>query len=144
MGIRSKAREAALKALYQIDVTGQPPEISFPRICEHYEINQQAIPFARELVEGVFRERDQIDEQIRQHAENWRIDRMSLIDRNIIRLGVYELCHAPEVPARVIINEAIELAKRYGTEESGAFVNGILDAVHLARTSWRGGEGSEK
>lgn len=135
MGIRHKARETALRALYQIEMTKDSAEQSFEMLCQHHEADAKAIPYARELVLGVREKCADIDALIRRFAENWRLDRMSLVDRNVLRIAVFEFCYRPEVPARVILNEAIELAKRYGTEESGAFVNGILDAIHAHRAT---------
>ncbi len=80
-------------------------------------------------VEGVWEHREEIDDLIRRAAENWRLERMALVDRNILRLGAYEICRSADVPYVVAINEAVDLAKRYGSEESGAFINGILDKI---------------
>ena len=85
--------------------------------------------FARELVDGVLEHRSEIDERIKSVAENWDLARMAVVDRNVLRLGVYELVHRRDIPPKVTINEAIDLAKRYGTAESGTFVNGILDRI---------------
>jgi N utilization substance protein B len=81
------------------------------------------------LVEGVVANQEELDKLIRQHSEHWRLERMAAVDRNLLRLALYELLHVPEVPAKVVINEAVELAKKYGSEESGSFINGILDRV---------------
>jgi transcription antitermination protein NusB len=80
-------------------------------------------------VRGVWERRGEVDALIRQAADNWRLERMPLVDRNVLRLGAYEICHAPDVPYAVAINEAVDLAKRFGSEESGAFINGILDRI---------------
>ena len=89
--------------------------------------------FANRLVEGTAEHAAEIDGLIRAHADNWNLKRMAVIDRNILRLGVYELRHAADVPPKVCINEAIELAKRFGDVESSKFINGILDAIHKKR-----------
>ncbi len=90
---------------------------------------QKAFAYARRLVEGTMGNRSEVDAVIRRHAENWRLERMPAIDRNILRLAVYEMLHETNVPKVVIVNEAIELAKKFGSEHSGRFVNGLLDGV---------------
>ena len=129
MGARRKARELALQTLYQYEVNDKPVDNGFSLVCEHFEVGKKAVPYAGELVSGVTKKLSEIDSIIQTHAVNWRISRMSRIDRNILRIATYELYFAGNVPASVAINEAIEIAKRYGTEESGAFINGILDAL---------------
>lgn len=129
MGIRRKARELALQVLYQIDLTDLEPAPALELFCEHFEAGKKSMPYARRLVQGVVDNRQEFDAMIGSHAENWRPERMSVIDRNILRLALYELRYQNEVPARVVINEAIEVAKRFGNEESGPFINGILDAI---------------
>jgi len=129
MGIRRKSRELALQALYQAEMNeGQALEY-FPLLCENFQSAKQAIPYARTLVEGISLNITRIDELIKQYARNWRVDRMSIIDRNLLRIGVFELIFAENVPASVAINEAIEVAKRFSTDDSASFINGILDAV---------------
>lgn len=120
-----------MQVLYQIDMTYTKTGEAFASFCTYYEIIPEAIPYAEGLVAGVVEKKGELDDLIRKFSQNWRIDRMSLVDRNILRIGAFELCYRPDVPARVVINEAIELAKRYGTDDSGAFVNGILDSIHL-------------
>lgn len=122
-----------MQVLYQIDMTFTKTGEAFASFCTHYEIIPEAIPYAEGLVAGVVEKKGELDDLIRKFSQHWRIDRMSLVDRNILRIGAFELCYRPDVPARVVINEAIELAKRYGTDDSGAFVNGILDSIHLNR-----------
>jgi len=129
MGTRRKARELALQVLYQVELSGQPAADAFNLFCEHFQAGKKSRPYAREIVLGVSNDREKINELISRHAENWRPERMSTIDRNILRMAVFELYHRREIPARVVINEAIEVAKRFGTEESGPFINGILDAI---------------
>ena len=85
--------------------------------------------YYRDAVNGVWDHREEVDDLIRRAAENWRLERMALVDRNILRLGAYEICHSDDVPYVVAINEAVDLGKRYGSEESGAFINGILDKI---------------
>ena len=138
MGARRIARERALQALYQLDVQGDGPsvrdalEAAWGAGTDGGEDGPGAPEmkqFALELVEGVREKLSLLDKKIEQHSTNWRIDRMSRIDRNVLRLGAYELEFRPDVPKRVALNEAVELGKKYGTEESSAFINGLLDKL---------------
>lgn len=129
MGIRRKARELALQALYQGDLTGTSALETLPILCDNFEVNRKALPYGRQVVTGVVEHGPEIDAAIQQSAAHWRLARMSAIDRNIMRIAVYELHYCPDVPAGVAIDEAIELAKRYGTDDSSVFINGILDAI---------------
>lgn len=134
MGIRRKARELALQALYQGEMNGEAPEKTLALLCEHFVINKKAVPYARELVSGVSERWDELNTLIQRNAANWRLSRMSVIDRNIIRLATFELCCKEDVPPTVVINEAIEVAKRFSSDESSAFINGILDAIKKGMT----------
>lgn len=130
---RTKARERALQALYQIDVAATDLEEALVRFWKSFEpVERQVQKEAEELVRGVARHRREIDEAIEAVSLNWRLDRMAKVDRNVLRLALYELRHRPEVPVKVVIDEAIELAKKYGSESSGAFVNGVLDRLAAA------------
>ncbi|MCX5865739.1 MAG: transcription antitermination factor NusB [Deltaproteobacteria bacterium] len=129
MGNRRKAREIALNALFQGEMTATSAVENFPLLCENFEINKKAIPYGRELVYGITDKRDALDAKIEESAVNWRVSRMSVLDRNIIRLAAYEMMFKEDVPPRVAIDEAIELAKRYCAEDSPGFINGILDAI---------------
>jgi N utilization substance protein B len=129
MGNRRKARELALNALFQGEMTATPAVENFPLLCENFEINKKAVPYGRELVYGITDKWEEINAKIAESAVNWRVSRMSVLDRNIIRLAAYEMMYKEEVPPRVAIDEAIELAKRYCAEDSPAFINGILDAI---------------
>ena len=115
VGSRRRGRELALQALYQMDVTGGDPHVP-----------------AAELVHGVLETRTRIDALIAESAEHWRLDRLSQIDRNILRIGAYELLCRRDVPPSVAIDEAIEIAKRFGNDESAVFVNGVLDQIATA------------
>jgi N utilization substance protein B len=127
---RSRGREVALQVLYQVE---QNPGISAEEI--HRFVTRRLLEdrklceFTESLTAGVKEHQAALDAMISKVAENWRLDRMAAIDRNILRLGAYEMLHCPEVPAKVAINEALELAKRYSTAQSSRFVNGILDRV---------------
>lgn len=128
---RTKARENALKILYAIDITGDDPKQCIDRYWrENEEKDTEIKTFANSLVLGASHKKAQIDKVISGCATNWQMGRMAVIDRNILRFAVYELMFADEIPPKVTINEAIDIAKRYGDSESGKFVNGILDKIH--------------
>jgi len=129
MGTRRKSRELALQALYQEELAGQAGLWDFEEFCVHFQVNKKAIPYAIKLLQGVQEKRADINQLISRYAENWRLERMSIIDRNILRLAVYELYFQDDVPTSVAINEAVEIAKRYSTDDSGPFINGILDGM---------------
>ncbi len=126
---RSRAREVALQVLYQHEQNPGYPSDQIERFIRRRLTDPVLRDYAHELINGSQKHRDRIDELISKVAENWRIDRMAAIDRNILRLGAYELLHAKDVPTKVAINEALELAKRYSTAQSSRFVNGILDRL---------------
>lgn len=127
---RRKAREFALQVLYQLDVRKEKPSAA---ILKHFwkqnECDDEVRAFAEELIKGTFRHLDRINSRIQVCAENWNLDRMATVDRNILRLGAYEILYRRDIPASVTINEAVEIAKKFGTDESGAFVNGVLDSL---------------
>lgn len=129
MGTRRKSRELALQALYQAELAGQAGLLDFEEFCTHFQVSKKAIPYAKKLLDGVQEKREEINQLISRYAENWRLERMSVIDRNILRLAVYELHYQDDVPTSVAINEAVEIAKRYSTDDSGPFINGILDGM---------------
>ena len=126
---RTKARERALQALYQIDVAAEGIDDALARFWKSFEPVEREV---RELAEGLVRgdaaHRRAIDDTIEEVSTNWRLDRMAKVDRNVLRLAVYELLRT-DVPVKVAINEAIELGKKYGSESTGAFVNGVLDKI---------------
>ena len=130
MGRRRKARETALQFLYQLDVREHDdPSAQAAEFWSRHSVDAQARAFAEELVVGTKQNQGAIDGLIAQSAEHWDLERMSTVDRNILRAGVYELLWHPEVPAKVAINEAIEIAKKFGTQESSRFINGVLDRI---------------
>jgi len=127
---RSRGREVALQVLYQVEQNpGISPEEIRRFIQRRLLEDRKLCDFTEGLVAGVKEHQARLDAIISQVAENWRLDRMAAIDRNILRLGAYEMLFCPDVPAKVAINEALELAKRYSTAQSSRFVNGILDRV---------------
>ncbi|MEY4578099.1 MAG: hypothetical protein RL701_2802 [Pseudomonadota bacterium] len=115
--------------LYQIDVSGLEAPLAVRLFWQHLGVAEERDEFTDQLVLGCAQEREAIDERIRSVSKHWRLERMSRVDRNIIRLAAYELMHATDIPRRVTLNEAVELAKRFGNEESPAFVNGVLDRI---------------
>ena len=128
-GRRTKARERAMQALYQIDVAAEGIDDALARFWRSFEpVEKEVMDLANGLVRGVASKRHAIDDMIEEVSTNWRLDRMAKVDRNVLRLAVYELLET-QVPVKVVINEAIELGKKYGSESSGAFVNGVLDKV---------------
>jgi transcription antitermination protein NusB len=129
MGTRRKSRELTLQFLYQGELAGQDNRLDFEEYCIHFQVNKKAIPYAKKLLDGVQEKGDAINQLIRKYAENWRLERMSVIDRNILRLAVYEVHYQDDVPISVAINEAVEIAKRFSTDDSAPFINGILDGV---------------
>lgn len=134
MASRTKARECALQALYQLDTSGGTPEAALAGLFAHFEEADAADrAFAEQLVRGVQGERVAFDEIIQRYSQNWKLERMARVDRNILRLAVFELLRRADVPIKVTLNEAVELGKKFGSEESSAFVNGVLDRIAHAR-----------
>ena len=129
MGQRRRARECALQMLFQIDLTGVAPEEVFGTFWRTQNVEPSVRSFSEQLVLGVYEEREATDRLIAGAADRWKLDRMPVVDRNVLRMAVYELLQQPETPAAVVIDEAIEVAKKFGSAESGGFINGILDAV---------------
>ena len=139
---RTKSRERALQALYQIDVASTDLEEAMARFWRSFEpVEREVRETAERLVRGVAAHRREIDEAIEAVSVNWRLDRMAKVDRNVLRLAVHELLHRPDVPVKVVIDEAIELGKKFGSESSGAFVNGVLDRIAAGLPVARRGEG---
>jgi N utilization substance protein B len=129
MGTRRKGRELALQALYQIEMTGDQSPGALERFLSHFEGSAKAREFARRLVSGVVSRREEIDRLIEQSAEHWKLARMAKVELTILRMATYELLFCPDIPLNVSLDEAIEISKRYGSEDSAAFINGILDQV---------------
>ena len=130
---RTRARELALQFLYQMDLRGADLLGEAKQFFRSEEDDRSAREFATQLVNGVAEHKDELDRAIRSVAQNWEIARMAVIDRNVLRMAAYELFHCPDIPPKVAINEAIELGKRFSTEQSGAFINGILDRIRKDR-----------
>jgi N utilization substance protein B len=135
-GGRRRAREFALQALYAVDVANVGGATALSGLCRIDDsdvvdepVTPEETEFAQELVRGVMEDREGLDARIEAASLNWRLARMPMVDRNILRIGAHEIISRPDIPASVSINEAIELAKRFGGAESRAFVNGILDRI---------------
>lgn len=126
---RTHGRELALMILYQTDITKTPVEESLRIFWEEHKAPEEIKEFATSLTMGTTEHLKKIDEAITRHADNWHLSRMATVDRNILRLATYELLFVEEIPPKVTLNEAIDLAKKYGDQESGRFVNGILDQI---------------
>jgi N utilization substance protein B len=138
---RTKARERAVQALYQIDVAASDLDEALERFWKSFEpVEREVRELAEEYVRGVARHRRTIDDAIEGVSSNWRLDRMAKVDRNVLRLAVFELQHRPDVPVKVVLNEAIEMGKKYGSESSGAFINGLLDRIAQELAPGRRGE----
>jgi len=131
MGKRRKAREVALQFLYQLDQTGADDPTPFEHdFWKRHPVDDDTRAFAASLVRGAKAQQPKIDVIIAESTEHWDLERMAVVDRNILRMAVYELLYEPDVPGKVAINEAIEIAKKFGTAESSRFINGVLDRIH--------------
>ncbi len=130
MSVRRRAREIALQVLYQLDIDPADPKKVLSLHWENFQPSEQAREFCQRLVEGVLANQQEIDRLIEENSENWTMKRMAVVDRNILRLAAFELHYCPDIPFKVTLNEAIEMAKRFGADDSGAFINGILDKIH--------------
>ena len=130
---RSRARELALIFLYQIDITKDAPSQAIDLFWQLHQAEASVKNFATGLIEGTISNMSSIDKSLGEYAQNWQLKRMAVIDRNILRLASFELKFLSDVPPKVSINEAVELAKKYGDVDSSKFVNGILDKIHKAQ-----------
>jgi N utilization substance protein B len=130
MGKRRKARELALQFLYQLDLRGESePAPYLDEFWSRHPVEGEVREFAERLVRGTTEHRKKIDELIAQYAEHWEPDRMAVVDRNILREGIFELLWMEETPPKVAINEALDISKKFSTQESSRFINGLLDRV---------------
>lgn len=133
---RTRAREIALQLLYQFDVRGEGYERELGRdlatlVADESKDDDEVRTFALRLLQGTLTHRDELDQRLRLVARNWDLKRMAIIDRNVLRMAIYELTHCADIPPKVTINEAIELGKKFSTANSGGFVNGILDRIRI-------------
>jgi N utilization substance protein B len=129
MGLRRVARECALQMLYQLDVGKNSRDEILRTYWQMNEHPPKVREFAEQLFEGTVQKLKQIDRVIQQHTQNWRLSRMAAVDRNVLRLAVFEFLSGGKTPETVIINEALEIARKFSTQESSQFVNGILDSI---------------
>jgi N utilization substance protein B len=129
---RRRSREHALEALFYMDARRDFSLEALDHYSACFPPSEAARPFFRHLAEGVMRRRQELDRVIERFSDNWRVRRMAYVDRNVMRIAVYEMLYRDDIPAKVSINEAIDIGKKYGAEESGAFINGILDSAYLA------------
>lgn len=134
---RTKAREFALQILYQIDITKADVKSCLDDFWKNREadIENSVKEFAESIISGFIEHKEDIDSLISASAENWQFNRMAVVDRNILRVATYELLYRDDIPPKVSINEAIEIAKKFGNEDSGKFVNGILDKINKTKRS---------
>ncbi len=132
MGNRRRSRELAMQALFQIEMNQDHSREAVELFCKHFGVTRNVRPFFLRLVEGVRKFQHEIDPLVERFSKNWKISRMSRADRNIMRVAVYELLYCDDIPPKVSINEAIDIGKKFGTEDSGAFINGILDSIRIS------------
>ena len=130
MGKRRAARELALKFLYQTEFNSNSPDSELNSFCERANVSEEIQDFTQTLIKNIFVHKKEVDGLLKKISANWVPDRMAMIDKNILRLGICELMFDSTTPPKVVINEAVEIAKKFGTEESPDFINGILDKVY--------------
>ena len=126
---RSEARSLALKTMYEFDTSGHPPQVVIERLLEESSLGQEGGDFARKLVKGTFINKEEIDKTLGNLARTWPLDQTPVVDRNILRLATFEMRYSRSTPPKVVINEAVELAKAYGGDSSSRFVNGVLGSL---------------
>ncbi len=136
MGLRRKSRELALQFLFSHDFQERSCALEavteeLDTFCSHFDAGDKALPYGRQLIFGICEHLEDIDTLLSGHSHNWRVERMSLVDRNVLRIAVYEMQYSADVPVQVAINEALEVAKRFSIADSVAFINGILDAIQI-------------
>ncbi len=132
MGARRKARETAMQALFFMDERRDFSDEMFERFCANFAPKPDVRPYFLRLVQGVLKCRADLDALIERFSENWSLSRMSGIDRNLMRIAVFEIVWCRDIPAKVSINEAVDIGKKFGSEDSGAFINGIVDSIRAA------------
>jgi N utilization substance protein B len=132
MGTRRQARELAMQALFYMDMQNDASLQMLESFCENFQPPKKVQSFFMALVNGVLENRSEIDNLIERYSKNWKLNRMSGVDRNVMRIAVYELLCCEDIPPKVSINEAVDVGKKFGTEESGAFINGIMDSIRDA------------
>jgi N utilization substance protein B len=128
-GVRRKARTLALQALYEIDTSGHKADDVTGRLLAEEDLTEENEAFVHDIVSGVIENKDKLDQSIREHAPAWPVEQLPVIDRNILRLAIFEILIDNRVPVKVAINEAVELAKTFGADRSSKFVNGVLGSI---------------
>ena len=132
MGTRRQARELAMQALFYMDMQKNSSTEMLEYFCGCFSPSKKSRPFFMKLVTGVLEKKDEIDALVERFSQNWKISRMSCVDRNVMRIAVYEMLYCDDIPPKVSINEAVDVGKKFGTQESGAFINGIMDSIRGA------------
>ncbi len=132
MGTRRQSRELAMQALFYMDMQKNASEEMLDSFCGCFCPSKKSRSFLIKLVNGVIGKKGQIDGLVERFSQNWKISRMSCVDRNVMRIAVYEMLYCDDIPAKVSINEAVDIGKKFGTQESGAFINGIMDSIREA------------
>ncbi len=144
MGKRRKARESTLQILFQLEFNDTEPEKRFESFWRERKASKEIKEYSRWLVEGIESHRERIDRLIQSVSENWRITRMAIVDRNVLRIAVFELLYEENIAPAIVINEAIEITKKYSSKEAATFVNGILDAARKKIEEMKKGPKEEK
>ncbi|MBL7204793.1 MAG: transcription antitermination factor NusB [Desulfobacteraceae bacterium] len=130
MGKRRRARELAIQVLFHLDFNVDDPNKVFDLICENFNSQRSIRPFSRQLVLGVCEKMKELDGLIRQSSKNWKLERMPRLDKCILRLATFEILFIEDVPPKVSIDEAVEIGKKFGSNDSGSFINGVLDNIY--------------
>ncbi len=130
---RRAARELALQLLYELEFNPKSPVAAAEEFHTHFTPGQHVPPFTVELVQGVLDHREEIDTLIAAHSENWKLERMQVIDRNALRLGTYEILYLPQIPAAVTLDELIDIVRSFGSQESASFLNAVLDKIRAEK-----------
>jgi transcription antitermination protein NusB len=143
VGSRRKSRELALQILFELDLNHGDVGETIDQFWKHFEYPEDLRDFSERLVKGVEAHREEIDRLIELYSKNWSLNRIDLVDLNILRVAIFELANCPDIPLKVAINEAIELSKKFGTEKSPPFINGILDKISQELKGERSGENEQ-
>jgi len=130
MGKRRRSRELAIKVLFHLEFSNDDPTAAFELICNNFGAAEDSKAFSKELVEGVCVHMKEVDELLSKASQHWRLERIAKVDRAILRVALYELLYRDDIPPKATINEAVDLGKKFCSEESGAFINGILDKIY--------------
>jgi transcription antitermination factor NusB len=130
MGKRRRSRELAIKVLFHLEFSRDDPALAFDLISDNFGAAEEIKAFSKELVEGVYAHIRELDELLSKASQHWRLERIAKVDRTILRMALYELLYRDDIPPKVTINEAVDLGKKFCSEESGAFINGILDKIY--------------